>query len=114
MASTYYDTKEPYELYDSDTSIASTNSTIINLKEDLNESTQLLKNNIKKVTDRDQFINSIEEKTNMLINNSQNFKTKSNKLRRKSCIQSYFCEIILVGIAISIIISLIIVITKEN
>lgn len=114
MTSAYYDThsiQEPYELYDSD---ISDNSTIVSIKEELDESTNLLKNNIKKVTDRDQFISSIEEKTNQLIDNSTQFKTRSMHLQNKSCIQAYFCEMILVSISIIIIISLIIVITNKQ
>jgi hypothetical protein len=116
MTSTYYDTQdhyttqEPYELYDSDNS---NNSTIISIRGDLDESTRLLKNNIKKVTDRDQLINSIESKTDDLMEHSNIFKRKSRQLQSRSCIQAYFCELILLFISLIIIITLIVVISKK-
>lgn len=117
MTSTYYDTQdhyttqEPYELYDSDNS---NNSTIISIREDLDESTRLLKNNIKKVTDRDQLISSIENKTDDLMQHSKIFKRNSRKLKSRSCIQAYLCELILLSISIIIIITLILLISKKE
>ena len=118
MTSTYYDTdgpyitQEPYELYDSDNS-DNNMTTIISLQDDLDKSTQLLRNNIKKVTDRDQLINSIQDKTDDLLDHSQIFKKKSNRLQRRSCIQAYFCELILLFILITIIIILIVVLSNK-
>lgn len=106
MQSTYYDTTQPYQKYDSDSSIAS-------LRENLEESKDVLKDNIEKITHRDQLILNIDEKSELLSENSNIFKKRSIRLNRLSWVQAHMCEIILVFIILIIIIILIVVLNKK-
>jgi len=101
-----YNTNQPYIEYNS-------NSSLQTIQDDLEESKDLLKDNIEKITHRDQLIINIEEKSKDLSDSSHLFKAKSSKLKRHEWYRAYMCEIILVFVIVIIIIILLIVLFKK-
>jgi vesicle-associated membrane protein 4 len=101
-----YNTNQPYTEYNS-------NSSLQTIHDELEESKDLLKDNIEKITHRDQLIINIEEKSENLSESSQLFKAKSSKLKRHEWFRAYMCEIILVFVIVIIIIILLVVLFKK-
>lgn len=76
------------------------------VKRQLDETTQLLKNNTNKLVERDSHLDDIESRSAQLLLNSHTFRKEARTLRRKQCINSYSC--IMIGFACVIIIIVII------
>lgn len=107
MNTTYYDTNHPYQKYTSESSLET-------IQDNLEESKEVLRDNIEKITHRDQLILNLDEKSDLLYNNSNTFRSRSIKLNRLSKLNAYMCEIILVTIIIIIIIILIVVLNNKK
>ena len=81
------------------------------VKRQLNETTQLLKNNTNKLIERDSHLDDIESRSAQLLLNSRTFRKEARTLRRKECMNAYSC--IMVGFG-SVIIIIIIIIISTN
>ena len=96
----------PYYQYDS-------NSSLQTIHDELEENKSILKDNIEKITHRDQLILDIQEKSEDVSESATLFKKQSTKLKNSEWYRAYTCEIILVCIIVIIIIILSTVLFKK-
>jgi hypothetical protein len=82
------------------------------VKRQLDETTQLLKNNTNKLVERDSHLDDIESRSAQLLLNSNTFRREARTLRRKQCISSYSC--IMIGFSIFIILIVIIIVSTNK
>ena len=80
------------------------------VKRQLDETTQLLKNNTNKLIERDSHLDDIESRSAQLLLNSRTFRKEARTLRRKECINAYSC--IMIGFGCVFIIIIIIIMTS--
>ena len=79
------------------------------VKIQVDETTQIMKNNIEKILDRDEKLGDLETKTQDLVDGSHRFQKKTNKLKWKMyCEDKRFLAGIIMALILLIIIILII------
>lgn len=79
------------------------------VKIQVDETTQIMKNNIEKILDRDEKLGDLETKTEELVDGSRRFQKKTNKLKWKMyCADKRFLVGIIMALLLLIIIILII------
>ena len=88
-----------------------TQDSIENMNYELRDTTNILRNNLDRVIERENKINNIDDKTESLLEHSNNFKKKSKDLKYR-IIKNYIFHIISIGMIVILIITLIIILTN--
>ena len=84
---------------------------IENLNYELRDTTNILRDNLDRIIERENKINNIDDKTESLLECSNNFKRKSKDLKYRM-IKNYMFHIISIGMIVILIITLIIILTN--
>ena len=84
---------------------------IENLNYELRDTTNILRDNLDRIIERENKINNIDDKTESLLEYSNNFKRKSKDLKYRM-IKNYMFHIISIGMIVIFIIILIIILTN--
>lgn len=88
------------------------NKTMNQINRDIDETKTHLRNNIDSLLERDVKISDIEDKSELLLGQSENFKKRSKQLKLTICHQYFLHIISIIGIII-IIITLILILVKS-
>ena len=78
---------------------------------EIEDTKNMLKHNLQKVHERDTKISNIDEKTHNLLDGSNRFNIRSKYLKRKM-ILNYVCHVISVILAVIIIVTFIVILSK--
>ena len=88
-----------------------TQDSIENMNYELRDTTNILRDNLDRIIERENKINNIDDKTESLLECSNNFKRKSKDLKYRM-IKNYMFHIISIGMIVILIITLIIILTN--
>lgn len=88
-----------------------TQDSIENMNYELRDTTNILRDNLDRIIERENKINNIDDKTESLLECSYNFKRKSKDLKYRM-IKNYMFHIISIGMIVILIITLIIILTN--
>ena len=88
-----------------------TQDSIENMNYELRDTTNILRDNLDRIIEREHKINNIDDKTESLLECSYNFKRKSKDLKYRM-IKNYMFHIISIGMIVILIITLIIILTN--
>ena len=80
---------------------------IIRVKNEIDETTQIMKKNIDATIERGEKLEDLEDRTNQLVNHSSSFRIKAKYLKRTMCFRHFR----LIGLIILIILILAVLIT---
>jgi len=88
-----------------------TEDSIENMNYELRDTTNILRDNLDRIIERENKINNIDDKTESLLEHSNNFKRKGKDLKYRM-IKNYMFHIISIGMIVILIITLIIILTN--
>lgn len=70
------------------------------IQKQVDEVTLIMKHTMEKVMDRDEKLSNLDEKSNMLLNNSKKFGVTAIKLKRKMLWKNIKCMMVMVSIVL--------------